>query len=201
MAAIKKTKKEKKRLLSAVIARYYKIFIIILLIFIISFSYYFILKPKYEQVGIGGKYNLETLKKELKKRQGYLKNLKELNGNYRKISKKEIDKLGKVLPKEKDIAGIFVQLEELTLKNDFLLTSININEIPSSIESNNDEALTINKLSITLNLVSTGSNSYNNLKLFLADLEDNLRLFDINAVYFSPGSTLYSVSLFTYYLE
>ena len=193
---IKKAKKSSSRIL---LLRYSKIATIILIIVIVLFSYYFILEPKYQQVGIGGSYNIDTLETEFEKRTNYLNDLKQLQENIRKVNQQDIAKLERILPKDEDIPGIFVELEALALKNNFLISSININEVPEPIKSEVKDKSPIKKLNISLSLVNASGGSYSDLKEFLDGLEYNLRLFDVNSVYFTPDSAYYSVSMSTYY--
>ena len=113
--SIDKKKKESYQL-QLLLFRYYKLITAVLIMLIVVGGYYLILRPKYEQVGLGGQYNLETLEKERAKRQAYLQNLKELIANYQKVNQADTDKLKKILPAEKDIPGLFVQLQALTEK-------------------------------------------------------------------------------------
>ena len=195
--SIDKKKKENYQL-QLLLFRYYKLITAVLIMLIVVGGYYLILRPKYEQVGLGGQYNLETLEKERAKRQAYLQNLKELIANYQKVNQADIDKLKKILPAEKDIPGLFVQLQALTEKYNLLLAGININEAPAEGQENKTPG-EIKRLNVSLNLIGLGGDPYAEVKEFLSGLEYNLRLFDINAVYFSPDSPVYSVNLFTYY--
>ena len=93
------TDQKKKNLqLKLAFARYYKWITLLIIIAIIALSYFYILEPKYQQVGIGGKYNLASLENELAKRKDYLDNLKQLVANYQKVSQEEIEKLKAILP-------------------------------------------------------------------------------------------------------
>ncbi|MFA6410909.1 MAG: type 4a pilus biogenesis protein PilO [Candidatus Buchananbacteria bacterium] len=182
------------------VLRYYKFVTVLIIIVLIGLSYYFILEPKYQQVGIGGKYNIDTLKQELIKRQNYLDNLKKLAANYQNISQTEMLKLNEVLPEEEDIPGLFVQLQNLAQENNLLLASVSINETSGSSQNGN-LAGNIKKLSVSLNLIGGQGNSYNEVKQFLSALEYNLRIFDVNSVYFSPDSPSYTINIFTYYYK
>ena len=155
--------------------------------------------PKYEQVGVGGSYNLSAVKAEVNKRQDYLNNLNELINDYQKISQADVGRIKNVLPADKDVAGLFVQLQEIAEKNNLLLASVNINETPEAITAQ-DAKSQIKQISVNLGLVNPAVNSYQKIKNFLSDLELNLRLFDISAVYFTPGDKTFSVNLVTYYL-
>ncbi len=198
-----KIRNDKNLQLKIFFLKYYKLIILFFVATIIGLSYYFILNPKYQQASIGGKYNVSSLQQELDRRSAYLADLKSLDNNYKLINQKDIEKIKMILPEEKDIAGIFVQLESLAKENNLFLDGVSINEAETenidSAEKNNDG---IKKLSIKLNLTSTTEDGdYNEIKNFLSSLEYNLRLFDVNAVYFSPGSPTYSINLFTYYYK
>ncbi len=184
--------------------RYYKWLTLLIVIIIVAASYYFIFEPKYQQVGVGGSYNTRTLTIEISKRQDYLRQLEKLVQNYQQINQAQIARLEHILPEQKDVAGLFVQFETLAKKNNFVLAGITITE--AADEASQGKSKTnpplIKKLNVSLNLVGVEiSNSYNEVKNFLDDVEKNLRLFDVNAVYFDADSTNYSVELFTYYFD
>jgi hypothetical protein len=108
-----------------------------------------------------------------------------------------------ILPQEKDIAGLFSQFEYLASQQGLFLSGVSINETEiETKKSQQDVKGKVNKLNVTLSLTSTNqAGDYEEIKDFLSDLEYNLRLFDVNSVYFSPDSPNYSVNLFTYYYQ
>ncbi|MBI3290685.1 hypothetical protein HYZ76_00215 [Candidatus Falkowbacteria bacterium] len=169
-------------------------------ILVIFLSYYFVLAPKYREVGSGGSYNIQTLKQEVEKRKEIISELDELMLIYKRISQSEVMKLENILPKKSDIPGIFVQIEELARENDTFLAGITINEAPGAVRPK-FEFEQISKLNITLSLIGNSEDSYGDVKKFLEALERSLRLFDVDAVYFTPGGLEYSVNLVAYYYE
>jgi Tfp pilus assembly protein PilO len=179
----------------AVFARYYKILTALIVILLAAGSYFLILKPKYDQVGVGGKYNVETLRTELKKRQDYLRNVQALSTNYRNINRTEIDKVKTILPTEEDIPGLLVQLQTIAERNGIFLSGVSINDVPDPDKTKSS----LHKINVSLNLIGTPGKSYEDVKRFLSEVEYNVRLFDVAALYFSPDSPNYSVSLITYY--
>lgn len=187
-------RKEKEVKFNQFFARYYKIITLFLVVVIIILGYY-LLAPKYQEVGLGGKYSLATLSQEKQEQLRYLEDLKKMVDNYRMINKSEIEKLNQILPEEKDIPGLFVQFQALAQENGFILTSININQEPERVASSEDRG-EIKKLNISLNLIGK---DYEALKVLLEAIESNLRLFDVNAIYFNPDSNDYSINLFSYY--
>lgn len=195
----KPPKKDKKiSLVTLIILKYHRYITIGLVVLILVSSYFWILQPKYQQVRKGGTFNLNTLESEFQKRQDYLLELKTLKSNYEKIKKADVDKLDKILPSKNDIPGLFVQLESLALENNLFLNSISINETPANPRSK--EAVSeIKKFTINLSLFTSSDGDYRGLKQFLEEIENNLRLFDVNSVFFDPNSSEYSISLFVYY--
>ncbi|MDX9892805.1 MAG: hypothetical protein RB292_00120 [Patescibacteria group bacterium] len=178
--------------------RYYKLIILILVGAILGLGYYFVLEPKYQEVGVGGSYNVVTLKTELEKRREYLGKLKELNDNFSRISPSDISRIEQILPSDKDVGGLFVQFQNIALENNLLLAGISVNEVPpASTDAKNSN---LKELNISVDLVNLGAaGDYRGFKEFLKSIENNLRIFDTNAVYFDPESPNYSVNIVTYY--
>src|SRR3989344_1906815 len=196
----KNIKKSQNIQLKIIFVRYYKIFIIIGAALILFFSYFFILKPKSEQVGIGGNYNLKAVKEEVNKREIFLKDLAELISRYQQINTNDLSRINQALPQGKDIAGLLVQLQNLAENNGLLLASVSVSDPTEPMAGKNGKA-EIQQLSVNLSLIGSQNNIYRQLKEFLDSLETNLRLFDVSAVYFTPGSPAFSVNLITYYLN
>lgn len=194
------SEKQKKPISSTqkIVLKYSKFLTAVIVVVILLISYSLVLKPKYQAVRQGGSFNLSTLKDQEAVRQSYLADLKALNDSFSNVSKADIAKVENILPDNSDTAGLLVQLETLALKNNLFLASVDINEAPESIRAK--EAIGgVAKIDINLNLVGSRTGDYSGLKTFLTDLENNLRLFDVNSVYFDPESANYSVNLFTYY--
>ena len=187
--------KKKKLDFSQLLSRYYKIITIVLVIAVFVLGYYLVV-PKYQEISLGGTYSLGTIDQEKESRQNYLADLKELVQNYNQISQADVEKLKQILPEQKDIPNLFIQLQALVEDNGFVLSSIDISEGNTGIVKGESATPGIQKLNINLSLIGR---DYEALKEFLQSLEYNLRLYDVNAVYFSPGLDTYSVNLFTYY--
>lgn len=190
--------KVKNSQLQIMLARYYKIITLGVVILLFVSSYYFIFEPQYIQLSQGGEYNLQTLKIELAEKQKYFQDLKALINNYKKIDEQDLEKLEKLLPYEKDIAGLFVQMQNLAQSNNLLISDLSINDAASDTLSPN--LANVKKLNISLNLIGATDDSYEEVKKFLKSLEENLRLFDVVGVYFAPKSPTYSLNILTYYL-
>lgn len=185
----------------ALFGRFHQKLTIALAAVILVVGGYFILWPKYQYVSANSSQVFSALKKEESKRADYVKSLNDLIANYKKVNRQEIGKLKTLLPSDKDFPGLFVQLQGLAEENNFLLSNVSINEMPEGAKTAAVSAsAAAKKLSININLIGGKVTGYENFKSFLSSLEKNLRLFDVEAVYFTPQSAKYSLTLFTYYL-
>lgn len=181
-------------LLLNLFSRYIKIFTSFLVLAIFALGYYYVIVPKYES--IISEYDLEGLFAKKTQKEGYLTDLRALSRSYGAINQEDIKKLYQILPKEKEIANLFAQLQAIAEKHDLAIYSMGINEAGDTVRKEEDSG--IKKLSISLDVTAR---DYFALKEFLNSIELNLRLFDINAVYFSRGATSYTINMFTYYLS
>lgn len=192
--AKKKISFGKRFYLKLIFARFYKLITVLLVILIVGSGYFFVLEPKFRESGQGSKVNLDLTKTELLKRQQYLEQLKALIENYNKISPAEINRIKMILPRDKDIPGLFVQFQELATKNNLLLAAINFNDAPATTETTG-----LKKISINVDLISSSEISYQAIKKFIASVETNLRLLDIDSIFFIPNSSNYSLTILAYY--
>lgn len=168
----------------------------LVLIIILVSGGYFILISKFQELRAGGKYHLKSYLLLKESRENHIRNLQTLINSYKSISQGDIDKLKKILPFQKDIAGLFVQLDYLAKKNNFVLQAIDIREEKADSEKDKKEAPVIKRLDISLNL---GGGNYFTLINFLNDVEINLRLFDVKGIYFSKNLDSFVINLSTYY--
>ena len=194
-------KKRQKITLSVIVSRYYLVVTALIIILVVALGYFFVLKPKYEQISASSGNGTGSISAELEKRQTYLNNLNLLISSFNKINQTEVEKVKKILPSETDIPGLYSQFQTLSEKNNIALASISISEAAPEEGTAINETGGISRLSVNLNLVGSKDSGYNDLKNFLSLLENNLRLFDVNAVYFTPGSPNFTINLITYYTK
>ena len=187
---------QRKRTVRGTVSRYLPLFTAALVIIILVVGY-LNLMPQYQEAKINGHNNLalQQAKKEALDKQ--LVDLKQLLANYRQINQVDVERLEKVLPTKNDIAGLFSQLQTLADEQQFSLASVNIDQEPEKLADQPD-ADRIKKLTLTITLVGQ---PYPAFKALLDSIEDNLRLLDVNAVYFTPETNNYSLNVFTYYVS
>ncbi|MFA6322915.1 MAG: hypothetical protein WCX71_05635 [Candidatus Buchananbacteria bacterium] len=207
MADKKEEKLSSKSKLLLTFINYNTLLTVGLVVLIFVLAYFIVLKPKYQAIAANSNDNITYLQSEKNKRQSYLTQLKDISSRFHQINQEEISRLKITLPNNSDIAGLFVQFQELATQNKLALSNISFSETAPAQTENSESAGTdqiltrVKKLNVSLNLVGTGQGSYGELKNFLAALENNLRLFDIQAVYFTPNSPNYAINLITYYLS
>jgi len=102
-----------------------------------------------------------------------------------------------VLPDERDLPSVFVQLEALAYKHNLFLSTVDIAaEQSTGEEKRKKDKVELHKLVINLSL---SGGDYFTLKNFLNDVENNLRLLDIRSIVYSPEGNTYNISMNTYY--
>ena len=127
---------------------------------------------------------------------GYLSKLGKLKESYAAVRQSELDKLSLFLPAAPEVEKSMVELENIVGRNGLALSYIKASE-PAE-KSDTVARGGIKKVLIDL---SVSGVDYQRLKIFLAELENNLRLTDIQKINYSPASATVTLSLLTYYLS
>lgn len=214
-------------LLKKIFIKIYYFLFIGAVIAIIGLGYFYIIAPLQKDVNEGGKVSLDAKTSQLKELTIYIEKMREMSDQFKSYSSEKISTLSSILPREKDIPGLFVQMQEIAKKNNFALNSIDIADAGSSqdgkitpdeglderyelnTENAKKDAIPEKKviednsgiLELNISFIITGGN-YDNFKSFLSDIEKNLRLFDIYDINFgSVKEGPYSINLRTYYLS
>lgn len=177
---------------------YFKWVIALTVFLILASGTFFVILPKYSLVEKKIEAANQTLKaKEIKLTQ-YLKNLNELNENFKAVSSDELSKINVILPDKPGVEDLYSQIEKLVKNNGLLISSLNIPPIEtvSASEIAPDDNREAKKVRINLNVVGADYTSFKNL---LRTLENNLRLMDVESVTFSPKEKNVSLDFTTYY--
>ncbi|PIS42025.1 MAG: hypothetical protein COT24_05715 [Candidatus Kerfeldbacteria bacterium CG08_land_8_20_14_0_20_40_16] len=197
------------------LAKYFRFIlngVIILLLFI---SFYFILWPKYSEINDEGSLDYESKVELLESRNQELAQLQDLEVKFNQITSAEIVKLEKILPSGKDFSDIFVQMENLAKESGLKLSRVSITEgglVEVATDTGKNSTTSKSKTSsntgkeigaVNISLSVEGDNTYPALKIFLDNIEDNMRIVDIDSLSYTPPtgeSSSYTVNLKTYYL-
>lgn len=202
--------------------RYFIFINSIVIIVILLLGYKMFISPNILRLKAGKNIGLEERVKEEERLSSYMNELESMRRDYKNFTEEKLNELKMVLPKEEDFPGLFVQMQELALKNNFALNTLSIDHASSGsngapAENTNGEeqkpaenapgASGISELSggrikeLNVSYSITGGD-YEDLKNFLRDIEKNIRIFDIYDINFGSvekGST-FSINMRTYYL-
>jgi hypothetical protein len=102
--------------------------------------------------------------------------------------------LAYALPAESDTPGLAIILRALAVKSGVKMSSFEISEQAAS----GTAPATVGLVSITLSLDLV---SYDRLKLVLTNIEDSLRIFDLENYAYSPSTGSVSINFTSYYLN
>ncbi len=164
--------------------------IIVLVILLTGYS--FLLNPKIKAIQVATEETTLTEEKEAKNKE-LLSKIKKLRQEYNDIKidrQSDLNRLSAMLPSTPETAELFVLVNRLAADRDFQLVNIDIVEkIKDKEETEPVEESSLKTLNINFSLYkSVNSNEeetvYETFKLYLADLESNLRLMDIQTISF-----------------
>ena len=125
------------------------------------------------------------------------------------ISKSEIDynsleaesqKIMNALPDKKKIDQLFVDFEKLASDNNLILSSISFSNGVDVVNVKNkpNQETRLKRIDVNMELVG---GDYYIWKKFISQLENNLRLIDLDSIMYQPGSDGFSISCRVYYME
>ncbi len=176
---------------------YFEIFIVVIVVLVLVLSYFFIIKPKYDLALAAITTDIKQQQKLYAEQVKKLNNLKTISSLYEKISPADLKKFNGVLPDDYVKESLFGELDELITQNGFILTSVSINKEEPGLSA--DGPVKSTKVG-TLNIqLAISSIDYPGFKNLLRLLENNLRLFDVTNLSFSPSGNSASLTLTTYY--
>ncbi|MFA5358969.1 MAG: type 4a pilus biogenesis protein PilO [Patescibacteria group bacterium] len=125
--------------------------------------------------------------------------IKKVLSDFDSFSQDELIRLSQILPAEKDLPNLIIQLDSLAKQSGLALSSFSISEQVSTKKVVDAQQATgsVKELIISLNLKGGG---YNNLKQLVSLVETNMRLMDISSFVFAPNdSGSFTLSLKTYF--
>ncbi|RJQ35409.1 hypothetical protein C4566_00615 [Candidatus Parcubacteria bacterium] len=213
-----------------IVNRYVMIIMAVIILGILALGYFFLLSPKIASIKV---IEQETTDIEQRRilNENLLTKIKQLQFEYDGLIEDregQLSKLLKVIPDEPQLAELFVLTERLAKQRGFELQSINISEGSTSSGSVNPDGSSavvseegLKSLVIHAN-IAYGSEAvegdkkqssdeeevktpYQIFKQYLVDLENNLRLMDVQAVSFGSldptleGAVSFSFDIITYY--
>jgi len=187
---------------------YFNMIMSLVVILVLFVSYLVIIKPKYDATMLAIQTNIDQEQRLYLEQSKKLNNLKTVSDLYKKISPEDLKKFNGVLPDNYVKERLFGELEEIISTNGFVLNSVVITKpeedvpadstVPAADATQPAPSTHIGTLTLQLNISAVDYSGFKNL---LKLLENNLRLFDVTAVSFSPGGNSAQITLATYYYK
>jgi len=184
---------------------YFNIIIVFIVIIMLLISYFAVIKPKYDETMTAIQDNIDQQQKLYAEQEKKLIALRTVSDLYKKIPQADLKKFNSVLPDNFVKERLFGELEEIVTQNGFKVDSIEIfdeKKIQDAESSDPNFKPTLSpKIGEVKLQMSISAIDYAGLKNLLTIFENNLRLFDVSAVSFSPGGNTAQITLSTYYYK
>jgi Tfp pilus assembly protein PilO len=168
-------------------------------------GFFFLLLPEYVQTTKYITAINQREKLDYQEKNSELTKIKDLLDIYAGIDQKYLSKMSSVAPIKKNKEELFSEINYLVSKNQLFLVAVSLSdegtyqtgllpEIPAEVQTAAGiEAVTIN--------LSVRGTDYEAFKNFLASLENNLHLMDVQSVVFDPVGKSTGLTLSTYYFK
>ena len=182
---------------------YFNIITVFIVIIVFVLVYFLLIQPKYDETMSLIQSNLEQQQKLFNDQKTKLNNLKIISDLYSKIPASDLKKFNGVLPDDYVKEKLFGELDEIITNNGYILNSIDISKSDGAatspvVGSGAVQRAKIGAVNVRLSLSAVNYLGFKNL---LKLLENNLRLFDITDLSFSPGGNSVGLTLSTYYYK
>lgn len=128
-----------------------------------------------------------------------LEELKQFTKQYEALPE-DVNKLRHIIPVAKEVAEILVQLESIANKNEMAFDSISLEDSAKTSSGAAGAAASTLPAGVTELPVKVALNGpYENFRNYIRDLEDNIRLIDVDSISMQNGQ--YSLAATVYYLK
>jgi len=161
-----------------------------------ALAFFLAIVPMVHMLQSGGSASLRDAQDRNRVAQNTLNAQKKLAESVSVVSSDDQALLAYALPSEPDAPGLAIILQGLVNKSAVKMSSFDISE--QAAEAEGATALAAGKvaLSLSLDLVS-----YDRLKIVLANIENSLRIFDVQSYSYSPSTGSVTISFTSYYLK
>jgi hypothetical protein len=188
---------------------YFNIGIAIVLVLFLFLAYLFVLYPQFLELQSNLHNSVRDTQNVYNNNRKKLANLQALNDSYKSINTADLQKFNSVLPDKYTPERLFGELEEIINRGGWTIGGIDLS-VPdgpaapalfSALASSTPVLPNNQKLGAVNINVSVSAIDYAGLKSLLKILENNIRLFDVTSVSFSPSGNSASLVLTTYYYK
>ena len=201
-------KRKQKNDLNLFLNDYYNLIVLFVLILILALSYFLFLSPKLKSTTAIMRDGIESQKRLFHEQERKLRDLQTVKRIYDEITPADLSKFNSVLPDAYVKERLFGELEEIIVRQGFILNSISLiggeeklstsAPMPTMVSDSGGEALVnVGQISISLEVSAI---DYAGLKQLLRILETNSRIFDIKSISFSDSGSA-QLEMVTYYYK
>jgi hypothetical protein len=169
---------------------------VVVAVLVLVIGTFTIVLPRYRTVQALGGLNYNQKVSQLEAQRAYLSDLQQLRDNVQALSQEDIQRLDAVVPKGKDIPGIFKQMQGFAREAGMDLLSISVSE--GSTVAPSGSAATSKIRSLSISAVLGGQLDYARLKNFLNVTSRQAPLLDLTAVTYSGSTTTTTATTYTF---
>jgi Tfp pilus assembly protein PilO len=149
--------------------------------------------PKLGRLVSGGELDLAVYEIRLSETKAYADSLKSVVTSYQSVNPDRRSRVLNMVPVTPDAPGLYVQVDTIARTHGLVLVSIDA--VPDEKSSTPAGRKTVR---VAINVAGA---TYQQFKLFLADIERSERVLDVQAVIFTPSSGNYGLVLRAYSLD
>lgn len=183
-------------LFAKVLSKYFGLLLLAMVFLVFVFSYFLLLKPKFDSAVA----NIRNSSVDKEERYALAKkkfdDLKALASSYSQIDPRTREKVDQFLPSEYIQEQLFLELEEVIIKNGFTVDSITIQK-----ELNPASTLPATGIGRVKVDLAVSSVDYRGFKSLLMIMENNVRLMDVYSLEFDPAGSTAKIEFYTYFLK
>jgi hypothetical protein len=156
-------------------------------------AYVMLFLPKLGRLVKGGELDLTAYEDRINETQGYLDGLKSTVAAFNKVNPERRARVQNMVPVTADAPGLYVQIDAIARAHDMVLVSVDAlpDDKPPTATGRQGVRVTID----------VAGGTYQQMKLFLTDLERSERILDVQDVVFTPSSASYGLVLHAYYFD
>lgn len=177
--------------LNYILKHYFYIMVIVLIPGLYIILNIIFIEPIKDNIDFNTNFLIESQEKYNYIKYTQLEEVRKIKSDIESLSSDDLEKLNKILPDDKDLENLIINIENIMNKSGIEIKSLAINEVLPDKNNTNK----FSKIEIILNINSNNINTVNNV---LNDIEKNTRLQDVNSIYIQQNdSTLINIT--TYY--
>lgn len=174
---------------------------VLVVLVILLGSYYFLLKPKYDEI-MSAKEVVAQMR-DYEQKQEYFSSIKKLNNVYDDIPKKDKDKLNEIVNVSSDNTSIYQELQYLITDKGMTPLSIDPFNLDANYEfrplsSNTKGGPLIAGRKLVKTVIQISNANYKGLYKLVERMELNLRIMDITKISYDPFLKIARLEVLTY---